>query len=438
MDPTIGTPSKDAKDKREDLTVIDGSLHEGGGQILRTTLTLSTLLQRPILIHSIRAKRPKPGLRPQHLQCVHLVRNMSHCSKAIEFRECPKLDDLRTVLGMFGEGRNMEARVGTTVLGFAPGDMQGGVYKADTQTAGSISLLIQVALPVLLFAGVPSEHGRESVLDLYGGTDVEHAPPIDYIRHILLPTLQKHCIPPNPITTFHFQTLRRGFYPAGNGHVQLRVRPLPPGTVLQAMDLTNRGEALGLQGRIVVSVPGGSQGKNGLHGLGEQIRADIMKAVDALFGTGKLPEVEGGVQVETVVHPRIRSPSVSVVLWIPTSTHLLIPSSTFTQPTSTLLNPSLIALECVQLLHSTFCTHPSTQAPCVDEYLQDQLIVFMALARGISRMLSRDPLSDHAKGVLYVVGQMLGAKVKTTKVVVEGSETGLVLVEVKGVGYVAR
>lgn len=127
---------------------------EGGGQILRIATALGCLLHRPVSITNIRAGRQNPGLRPQHLSGIELVKKICH-------------------------GALLGGSQGATSITLHPGVIKGGEYEADTKTAGNTALLLQVALPCLLFAD------KQSTLVLKGGTDCEMAPPIDYFNQVL-------------------------------------------------------------------------------------------------------------------------------------------------------------------------------------------------------------------------------------------------------------
>src|SRR6266540_2377596 len=120
---------------------IDGSYGEGGGQILRTALSLSCLLHKPFRIYRIRQGRARPGLAPQHLMAVEAARRISGAE----------------VTG---------AAKGSTELSFSPGSVTGGEYTFDIGTAGSVTLVLQTLIPALLFCG------RESRITLIGGTHV--------------------------------------------------------------------------------------------------------------------------------------------------------------------------------------------------------------------------------------------------------------------------
>ena len=137
---------------------IDGGTGEGGGQIVRTSLSLSALTCTPFRIHNIRMKRPKPGLRPQHLAAVQAAAAIS---------------------GAAVEG----ARIGSPELLFRPHMTKPGEYSFDIGTAGAVSLVLQALIPPLLFAG-----GR-SHLAITGGTHVPISPPFDFIEQVFFPIL---------------------------------------------------------------------------------------------------------------------------------------------------------------------------------------------------------------------------------------------------------
>lgn len=194
--------------QKEDLIKIDGSIGEGGGQIFRTAIAYSALIQKPILIYNIRAKRKNPGLRPQHLTALRALKMITNAEV---------------------EGDH----VGSTRVLFHPNEIEGGDFEIDVKTAGSITLMIQAILPALLFAN------KKSRLVLKGGTDVPMAPPIDAYRYVFFPFLRKLGIKVN------LQLRRRGHYPRGGGIVELEVEPverIPPIT------LTERGEILEVEG----------------------------------------------------------------------------------------------------------------------------------------------------------------------------------------------
>lgn len=167
---------------------IDGSMGEGGGQVLRTALSVSCVLQKPVKITNIRAGRPKPGLAAQHLTACRLLAEIS--------------------------GAKMSgAELGSTEISFSPGKISGGNYKFDIGTAGSCTLLLQSALPVLARAEKPS------ALEISGGTHVSHSPPFEYLSEVFLPAARRFGV------RAEAKMQRAGFYPKGGGKVLLSVEP---------------------------------------------------------------------------------------------------------------------------------------------------------------------------------------------------------------------
>ncbi len=170
---------------------IDGSAGEGGGQVIRTALSLSAITSKPVTIRNIRAGRPNPGLAPQHLTAAKAVRNVCR-------------------------GTLQGAEIGSKELIFHPGQIIGGKYDFDIGTAGSVTLVAQTLIPIILFAS------KESELKIRGGTHVIKAPSYDYFERVFLPAIANFDI--------HAESklLRPGYYPNGGGEMTLRVTPGKP------------------------------------------------------------------------------------------------------------------------------------------------------------------------------------------------------------------
>ncbi|TRM73721.1 RNA 3'-phosphate cyclase, partial [Sulfolobus sp. B5] len=154
-----------------------------GGQILRTSLSLSVITGKPFRIFNIRANRPNPGLQHQHLWAVRLMKIISNAET--------KGDE-----------------VGSKELVFSPRELKGGGnITIDIKTAGSITLLLQTAIPAIV--------NKNIKLRVLGGTDVPKSPTIDYIRLVYKRVLEKIGI------NFSLDLIRRGHYPEGGGEVIL-------------------------------------------------------------------------------------------------------------------------------------------------------------------------------------------------------------------------
>lgn len=168
--------------------IIDGAQGEGGGQMLRTALVMSVVTGRPFTMVNVRAKRHQPGLRRQHLTCLKAVAEI--CGAEVE--------------GL---------AVGACRVDFRPGAPRAGHYRFEVGTAGSVTLLAQTVLPVLLCAEGPSE------VTLTGGTHVPMAPTWEFFEQTYLPQLRKMGVEAEA------RLVRHGFYPAGGGEVRLSIRP---------------------------------------------------------------------------------------------------------------------------------------------------------------------------------------------------------------------
>lgn len=167
---------------------IDGSFGEGGGQIIRTALSLSAVTKKPIHISSIRANRPNPGLAAQHLTAARAVRSicrgtLSHCE------------------------------IGSAEFSFEPGEIVGGKYEFDIGTAGSVALVAQTLLPILLSASKPS------TVRITGGTHVMKSPSYDYFEKVFVPAISVLG------AKVRSRLIRSGYYPKGGGEIELNVAP---------------------------------------------------------------------------------------------------------------------------------------------------------------------------------------------------------------------
>jgi RNA 3'-terminal phosphate cyclase (ATP) len=199
---------------------LDGSLGEGGGQILRTALALSLITQQPFRIHNIRAKRPKPGLMRQHLACVQAAVRIGA--------------DGEQALAVAVDDAGQPVQVGSSSLHFTPAPVRAGRYEFVIGSAGSCMLVLQTVLWPLALAQAPSE------LILRGGTHNPMAPCADYLQMLAAVCQGLQGVQRQDIWQLELQ--RHGFYPAGGG--QARVTITPPAQGIAAIDLMKRGELL--------------------------------------------------------------------------------------------------------------------------------------------------------------------------------------------------
>jgi RNA 3'-terminal phosphate cyclase (ATP) len=218
------------------MLVIEGSAGEGGGQILRSSLSLSLATGTPFRIENIRAKRKKPGLLRQHLTAV---------LAAVEI----------------GDGKADGAHLGSQTLTFTPGRVRAGVYKFTVGTAGSGTLVLQTILPALMTAeGV-------SNVTVEGGTHNPMAPPWDFLKKTFLPVIER--MGPKVRTDLS----RYGFYPAGGGCFHVVIEPCAS---LRAIDV-ERGEIVSRGSLAIVA------------NLSRSIGRREVETVTSLLGWGEAP-----------------------------------------------------------------------------------------------------------------------------------------------------
>ncbi len=195
------------------LVRIDGSMGEGGGQVLRTALALSLTTRRPVELTKIRAGRAKPGLMRQHLTAVQAA-------------------------AAVGSARVAGAEIGARELRFEPGAIRFGSFEFSVGTAGSTTLVLQTILPALLTAGGPS------TVRLRGGTHNPMAPPFDFLVKAFLPLLGRMG------ARVGADLVCPGFYPEGGGECVVTVTPV---SRLRPLVLLARGEVRRRRARAVVS-----------------------------------------------------------------------------------------------------------------------------------------------------------------------------------------
>lgn len=169
--------------------LIDGSYGEGGGQVLRTSLFLSTVLRKPIKVINIRAGRSNPGLRPQHLAII------------------------KAFVEITG-GRAENLKIGAREIRYFPGNDVKDFHTIDVGTAGSITLMLQTLIPALSILGRPIK------LKTIGGTDTRWSPTFNYFLKLILPLFNLLGL------NASVKMLRRGYYPRGGGIVEAIIRPV--------------------------------------------------------------------------------------------------------------------------------------------------------------------------------------------------------------------
>lgn len=344
---------------------------------MRNATTLSVILNIPVEVKNIRAGRSQDGLRAQHLTSIQLLKE-------------------------FSQAEVNHANLGTTEIQFQPNTIKGGQYLGDTKTAGSVCLMMQTALPCLIFADKPS------TLRLLGGTNVDFSPDIDYYETIFRPIAQRFNF------TFELDIVRRGYYPKGGGDVRVTINPIDQ---LTSIDLTDFGEIKRFFGRSFVA---GNLSKD----IADEIAEAAIETIRQHYSDKKISiEIE---RIKEPDHMTIGNAS-GIMIGVETTTGCLLAANGLGKRDKTSINVGRQTAE--ELIKDL------SYKACVDRHLEDQLILLMALAKGHSKVRC-GPLSDRTKTAIFVVEQLTNVKFLLTQD--QSSESQLnnnTIIECDGLGY---
>jgi RNA 3'-phosphate cyclase len=339
--------------KKTAMIEIDGSQKSGSGTILRLSVALAAIINQPLHICNIRQSRPQPGLKPQHLEAVITAAKL--CDAKLE-----------------------GAVLGSRELWFMPGKIRGGNIEAVIETAGSIPILLLAVMPICLFADASV---RLHVAK--GGTDTTHAPTINYLRNVLLPTLAKMGV------EAEIDVQKYGYYPKGMGEAVLITKP---NQTLKPIILGNFGKLKNISGVSVCTFLADRQVAE------RQARA----TQEILSQNGVSADIE---IVNDTSNPFQKGSS--IVLWAKTDTGIIIGADAIGQLRKT---AEAVGKEAAEKL-----VHELSAQPTVDVFLADMLIPYMALAHGKSAFLART-ITEHIESNIWLMEKMLNVKFTIQKV----------------------
>jgi RNA 3'-terminal phosphate cyclase (ATP) len=345
------------------MMVIDGSYGEGGGQILRTSLSLSAITGQPVRIEGIRAGRRKPGLMPQHLTAVQAAKRI--CDAEVE-----------------GAKRNSQT------LEFHPRSApQAGTYTFDVAqaakggSAGSVSLILQTVLAPLALAEGTSQ------VTLVGGTHVAWSPPYDYLKRVYLPALARMGI------TAKVTIKNWGWYPIGGGRIQATIQGRDSGTPIQIPDAAIANQALLERGALLRA-----RGLSASSNLPKHIRTRQERAaLQALRSNGV------NVRVDVVDAPS-KGQGTIVFLWAEFENT----AAGFTALGELGKPAERVAEEAAEQLLEYLRGDAA-----LDRYLADQLVLPLALAAGPSEFTT-EAVTGHLLTNAWVVNQFFPGRVHVT------------------------
>jgi RNA 3'-terminal phosphate cyclase (ATP) len=347
---------------------IDGSQKSGSGTILRDALAYAILLQEQLHIRNVRARRQKPGLRPQHLKVLEAAAQLSKAS----------------VEGGF---------VGSNEIYFTPqSKIRGGEFHWDIGTAGSVVMLAHSLLPVALFAE------ETSLYILTGGLFQDFAPSAYHFSFVLLPLLRSMGVEAEA------KILRPGYVPRGGGEIEVTIQPAKKNLV--SLTSLTQGRIVGIEGYALSS-----------HLQGRAVSWRMARAFQNV-----LKETEHRVTIEILYDMSAKpyydkpslQPGAALAVWAQTDKGCLIGSDMAgaRNRTSEQIG-SKVATDLIEDL---------TSGATVDRHLADQLIPFAALAKGESSYLVPH-MTDHIEARLWLAERILGAttSVSGNRVTIEGT-----------------
>ena len=331
---------------------IDGSQKSGSGTIVRFAVGLATLLGEELHLINIRAKREKPGLRPQHLKSIQALQQIC-------------------------QGTLSGGEIGSSEIRFKPGgEVKGGYYEWDIGTAGSTTLLVMTLLPAACFST-----GAMS-FKISGGLFQDFAPSAYHMQYVFFSVLNKMGI------NAKLSIIRPGYVPRGGGVIEVTVEPVTG--KIKPISLLSQGDVVRIEGAALSS-----------H-LKERRVSERMveKCNQVLKSNGYRAQIK--VIYDTLALQR----GAALTIYAKTSSGGIIGADRAGEPRRTSEDIArYVARNLVEELAA---------GATVDRYLADQLIFYAALADGVSEY--RIPrLTEHVETNLWLVETMLGAKTEVNQ-----------------------
>ena len=350
------------------MILLDGSYGEGGGQILRTALSLSVFTKQSFEIKNIRASRPNPGLKAQHLAC---IKSAAQLCNAI----------------VFG------AQIGSTHLIFEPKDINKTKIEIDIGTAGAITLLLQAILLPAFF------HKKSISFKITGGTDVEWSPQINYFQEVFLPHIKKYC------AKIDVKLIKRGYYPAGAGEVIIKIKPK-----IFATQNDVEKQLLANAPKIILEEQGSLMFIKGIsHACANLFESGVAQnqAASAIEFLKKKFSCPINITTE---YSKSQSLGFGICLWaifskIKDDIDVYNPIILGADVIGKDVSEKNTGLKCAQMLEKTI-----KSGFAVDNYLADQLIPWIALIKGSK--IKPAALTPHLKANIYATELFLGKCIK--------------------------
>jgi RNA 3'-terminal phosphate cyclase (ATP) len=346
---------------------IDGSEQSGSGTIVRDAVPYCILTGQEIHLKNIRAKRDKPGLRPQHLKVLQAAASL--CG-----------------------GKLSGGTVGSKEIRLRPGKaIKGGTFTWDIGTAGSTSMLALSLIPLGLFADAASTY------EMTGGLFQDFAPSLFHLEHVLLPTVRKMGV------DAEVRIIQPGYVPRGGGRIGLRIKPAKG--AFGPLNLITQGRVKAIRGIALAS-------RLKERKVSQRMGREFERALER---RGLRPEIE--LLYDEKGEPAFDAPSIqpgaALAVWAETDTGCLIGAD--------MAGGRGRTAEFIGQQTASCLLGDLDSGGTVDRHLADQVIPFAALAKGTSTF--RVPsVTEHVEARLWLVEKILGAKptVRENVVTIEG------------------
>lgn len=334
-------------------------MHSGSGTLLRYAAAICTLLGEPLHLFAIRAKRDKPGLRPQHL---------------LALRAC----------AVFCSGKLEGDEVSSQEIYYWPGrTLKGGNYRWDIGTAGSATMLAFTMLSPAIFSN------SNCSLSVTGGLFQDFAPSAYHMQKVLLPTVRKMGI------EAQLEVVRPGYVPKGQGLLQVTVSPVS--APLKSLTMVEAGAVAKIQGISLAS------------------HLDKQKVSERMADRCRklLSRIHHAAHIESLQDASAVQPGAALLVWAETETGCLLGADQAGKPGR--------RSESIADFVSTSLVKDLKSGATVDRHLADQLILFAALAQGQTAYLI-PKMTDHIASNLWLVNKIVGAKgqVEGNRLTIEG------------------
>lgn len=338
---------------------INGSTLSGSGTLLRYAVALATVKREPIHMINIRAKRPKPGLRPQHLLAVKA------CS-------------------MFSGGNVEGAAVDSQEIVYFPGNrLSGGDFRFDIGTAGSATMLAFTLIAPALFADTPSR------FTIVGGLFQDFAPSFFHMQKVLVPLIKTMGADVNLIME------KPGYVPKGGGVMLAEVDPLK--SSLKTLDMTHRGKVTEIGGVALASHLRGQR-------VGQRMADSCNRALRTRVENCHIEVMDDSTAVQR---------GAALAVWAKSEANCILGADQAGKPGR--------RSEAIADFVARSLVEDMDSGACVDRYAADQLILFAALADGQTEY-TIPAVTEHVQANLWLVEKILGARpeVKGRKLKIHG------------------